>query len=79
MLLGYERRGSSREANSSALPTASVTIPIHGGREIGPPLFFKIVRQLGVTPAEFLNIFVVPDSGTGELAGIGLDRKPMAE
>ena len=23
-----------------------VTIPIHGGREIGPPLFFKILRQL---------------------------------
>ena len=56
-----------------------MTIPIHGGREIVPPLFFKIVRQLGVTPEEFLNIFVVPDSGTGELAGIGLDRKPMAE
>jgi len=22
----------------------SVTIPLHGGREIGPPLFFKILR-----------------------------------
>ena len=26
----------------------SVTIPLHGGREIGPPLFFKILRQLNV-------------------------------
>lgn len=31
----------------------AVTIPIHGGLEIGPPLFFKILRQLGVTLAEF--------------------------
>ena len=30
-----------------------VTIPIHGGREIGPPLFFKIIRQLGVSVEEF--------------------------
>ena len=28
----------------------SVTIPLHGGREIGPPLFFKILRQLKVSP-----------------------------
>ena len=31
----------------------AVTIPIHGGREIGPPLFYKIVRQLGISPEEF--------------------------
>ena len=31
----------------------SVTIPLHGGREIGPPLFFRILRQLGVSLAEF--------------------------
>jgi len=31
----------------------AVTIPIHGGREIGPPLLFKILRQLGVTLEEF--------------------------
>ncbi len=34
----------------------AVTIPIHGGNEIGPPLFFKIVRQLGVTLNEFQNL-----------------------
>jgi predicted RNA binding protein YcfA (HicA-like mRNA interferase family) len=31
----------------------AVTIPIHGGREIGPPLFFKILRQLGIPLEEF--------------------------
>ena len=31
----------------------AVTIPIHGGREIGPPLYFKILRQLGVNENEF--------------------------
>lgn len=31
----------------------AVTIPLHGGREIGPPLFLKILRQLGTTIEEF--------------------------
>jgi len=31
----------------------SVTIPLHGGRDIGPPLFFKILRQLGVSAEGF--------------------------
>ncbi len=34
----------------------AVTIPIHGGREIGPPLFFKILRQLGISPDEFQKL-----------------------
>jgi predicted RNA binding protein YcfA (HicA-like mRNA interferase family) len=34
----------------------AVTIPIHGGREIGPPLFFKIVRQLGSSLEEFQRL-----------------------
>jgi len=31
----------------------AVTIPVHGGKSIGPPLFFKILRQLGVSSEEF--------------------------
>ncbi len=31
----------------------AVTIPIHGGREIGPPLFYRILRQLDITESEF--------------------------
>jgi predicted RNA binding protein YcfA (HicA-like mRNA interferase family) len=34
----------------------AVTIPLHGGREIGPPLFFKIVRQLGISLEEFQRL-----------------------
>ena len=34
----------------------AVTIPLHGGREIGPPLFFKILRQLGIRPDEFAKL-----------------------
>ena len=34
----------------------AVTIPIHGGREIGPPLFFKILRQLGITQEDLQNL-----------------------
>ena len=34
----------------------AVTIPIHGGKEIGPPLYFKILRQLGVSPEEFAKL-----------------------
>ena len=31
----------------------ATTIPLHGGREIGGSLFFRIVKQLGVTAGEF--------------------------
>jgi predicted RNA binding protein YcfA (HicA-like mRNA interferase family) len=31
----------------------AVTIPVHGGEEIGPPLFNKILQQLGITLDEF--------------------------
>ncbi len=34
----------------------AVTIPLHSGKEIGPPLFFKILRQLGVSPEEFQEL-----------------------
>ena len=34
----------------------AVTIPLHCGREIGPPLFFKILRQLGISANEFQKL-----------------------
>jgi hypothetical protein len=34
----------------------AVTIPIHGGREIGPPLYHKILSQLGISPEEFQKL-----------------------
>jgi predicted RNA binding protein YcfA (HicA-like mRNA interferase family) len=34
----------------------SVTIPLHGGREIGPPLFFKILRQMEISLEKFQEL-----------------------
>ena len=34
----------------------AVTIPIHGGREIGPPLFDKILEQLGLDRERFWKL-----------------------
>jgi predicted RNA binding protein YcfA (HicA-like mRNA interferase family) len=31
----------------------ATTIPIHGGRQIGPPLFYRILNQLGIDGKEF--------------------------
>ena len=33
-----------------------VTIPIHGAREIGPPLFNSILKQLGVSTEKFRQL-----------------------
>jgi predicted RNA binding protein YcfA (HicA-like mRNA interferase family) len=34
----------------------TVTIPLHGGNEIGPPLFYKILSQLGISLDEFRKL-----------------------
>ena len=31
----------------------TLTIPVHADREIGPPLFYKILRQMGISLDEF--------------------------
>ncbi|MBM3813133.1 MAG: addiction module toxin, HicA family [Acidimicrobiia bacterium] len=31
----------------------ATTIPFHGGREIGPPLFYRILEQMGVDEEAF--------------------------
>ena len=31
----------------------SVTVPVHGSREIGPPLFHQILSQLGIDETNF--------------------------
>jgi len=31
----------------------ATTIPVHGGRQIGPPLYYKILDQLGISESEF--------------------------
>ncbi|MBS1832083.1 MAG: type II toxin-antitoxin system HicA family toxin, partial [Acidobacteria bacterium] len=34
----------------------ATTIPIHGNSNIGAPLFYKILRQLGIDEKTFLRI-----------------------
>ena len=55
--LGFQKKrqtGSHERWNHA--DGRSVTIPLHGGQEIGPPLFFKIVRQLGIAVGEFQKL-----------------------
>jgi predicted RNA binding protein YcfA (HicA-like mRNA interferase family) len=55
--LGFQRR---RQTGSHERWThedgRAVTIPIHGGREIGSPLYQRILRQLGITHEEFQEL-----------------------
>ncbi|MBZ5526470.1 MAG: type II toxin-antitoxin system HicA family toxin [Acidobacteriia bacterium] len=55
--LGFSRTRQAGSHERWSHPDGrAVTIPIHGGREIGPPLFFKILRQLGISVEEFDSI-----------------------
>jgi predicted RNA binding protein YcfA (HicA-like mRNA interferase family) len=55
--LGFEfrRKAGSHERwiHSDGL---SVTIPFHGGKEIGPPLFHRILDQIGISAEELGNL-----------------------
>jgi predicted RNA binding protein YcfA (HicA-like mRNA interferase family) len=55
--LGFsKKRGTGSHERWNHTDGRAVTIPLHGGREIGPPLFFKILRQLGITQEEFQKL-----------------------
>ena len=52
--LGFERSRQSSSHEQWIHPDGRlVTIPIHGGREIGPPLFHTILKQLGISAEDF--------------------------
>jgi predicted RNA binding protein YcfA (HicA-like mRNA interferase family) len=34
----------------------ATTIPIHGGRQIGPPLFYRLLEQLGIDLQRFREL-----------------------
>jgi len=54
MRLGFERRGQAGSHERWVHRDGrAVTIPVHGGREIGPPLFYKILAQLGIGVGQF--------------------------
>jgi predicted RNA binding protein YcfA (HicA-like mRNA interferase family) len=55
--LGFKRtRQTGSHERWNHADGRAVTIPLHSGREIGPPLFFKILRQLGVSLEEFQQL-----------------------
>ena len=55
--LGFTKsRQTGSHERWTHLDGRAVTIPIHGGKEIGPPLFHKILRQLGVSADEFQKL-----------------------
>jgi predicted RNA binding protein YcfA (HicA-like mRNA interferase family) len=54
LALGFvRRRRTGSHERWTHTDGRSVTIPLHGGRELGPPLYFKILRQLGVSQEDF--------------------------
>jgi predicted RNA binding protein YcfA (HicA-like mRNA interferase family) len=55
--LGFEwRRQTGSHERWIHADGRAVTIPIHGGGEVGPPLFYKILAQLGVSLDEFRKL-----------------------
>ena len=55
--LGFTKsRQTGSHERWTHLDGRAVTIPIHGGKEIGQPLFHKIIRQLGVSADEFQKL-----------------------
>ncbi|MBV8818982.1 MAG: type II toxin-antitoxin system HicA family toxin [Acidobacteriaceae bacterium] len=55
--LGFERQRQTGSHERWCHPDGrAVTIPIHGGREIGPPLYNKILAQLGISSEEFRRL-----------------------
>ncbi|MGO9256426.1 MAG: type II toxin-antitoxin system HicA family toxin [Bryobacteraceae bacterium] len=57
MRLGFElgRQTGSHERWIHA-DGRGVTIPIHGGNEIGPPLFYRLLKQLGIGAEDFRKL-----------------------
>lgn len=55
--LGFKRQRQTGSHERWIHPDGrAVTIPIHGGAEIGPPLFHKILRQFGISVDEFRKL-----------------------
>ena len=55
--LGFEKRRQTGSHERWNHPDGrAATIPIHGGREIGPPLYNTILGQLGISSEEFRRL-----------------------
>jgi predicted RNA binding protein YcfA (HicA-like mRNA interferase family) len=57
MKLGFRktRQTGSHERWQHPVGRAT-TIPVHGGQEIGPPLFHRILNQLGIDTERFARL-----------------------
>ena len=54
---GFHRRRKTGSHERWIHPDGrAVTIPVHGDGDIGPPLFHKILAQLGVSVNEFRKL-----------------------
>jgi predicted RNA binding protein YcfA (HicA-like mRNA interferase family) len=54
MKLGFVRARQSGSHERWKHPDGrATTIPVHGGREIGPPLFHRILEQLAIDAKRF--------------------------
>ncbi len=54
--MGFEevrQRGSHKQFRHS--DGRRTTVPVHGGRDIAPPLLRRIIKDTRVTPEEFLR------------------------
>ena len=55
--LGFKRvRQTGRHERWIHPDGRATTIPIHSGRDIGTPLFYKILAQLGISEADFARL-----------------------
>jgi len=55
--LGFERgRQTGSHERWRHTDGRATTIPIHGAREIGPPLFYRILQQLGIDEKRFQEL-----------------------
>ena len=55
--LGFQRaRQTGSHERWKHTDGRATTIPVHGGRDIGPPLFYRILEQLGIDEETFRRI-----------------------
>jgi hypothetical protein len=51
--LAFNKPAKQEVINAGGPDGRATTIPVHGNREIGPPLFYRILQQLGVDQETF--------------------------
>jgi len=60
-------RATAAAARGAHKDGSATTVPIHAGREIGPPLFYRILEQLGIDLGLQLELFDCWSTSAGAL------------